>query len=870
MAKLKLLSTIFSKLGSLTKNNGQIIVTRDSKSLYVDLEGERIEITDWIDIDTEESLLAILTPLTNKYYYTKDTNKIWRYVNGKWECLNTSVNDLTPTYTESSTLAKLSSGEKLSVSFGKISKAITDLISHIGDSVKHITSTERTNWGSAYTHSQSAHARTDATKVEKSSTNGNIKINGTETTVYTHPSGTNPHGTTKSDVGLGNVGNFKAVSTVASQGLTDTEKSNARANIGAGTSSFSGSYNDLSNKPTIPTVGNGTVTIKQAGTSKGTFTMNQSGNTTIELTDTNTWRPLGTTADTACAGNDARLSNSRPASDVYAWAKASSKPSYSWSEITSKPSSFTPVNHTHNYAGSNSAGGNALTLQLSREGNDANWLPSSSSTTQMRELSNSSSNIPYSQWWQILANRSADINYGSQLAMGMTTNDLYFRNYSAGSWGSWRKVIFSDDTISKANYATSAGNADTLDGNHASAFATASHTHNYLPLSGGTMGGSIKFQASSLPQKDLEFICGIDAFINGGEMGWQSKDDFLSNCSKVNHTHNYAGSSSAGGSANSLSYFKNTSTTDVGIDDTSANAVGYVNGTSSILNQNDGAMYKQVYSGSWVHEIYGDYRTGQIAVRGKNNGTWQAWRKVLDSSNYKTYCTPANIGAAASSHTHSYAGSSSSGGSATSAVKLDSSAGSATQPVYFSGGKPVACTYTLGKSVPSNAVFTDTNTWRGIQNNLTSDSTTDSLSAAQGKVLKGLVDGKAASMISYCSSTSSTGVSKTVTIKGNFYNYGTSWYIQDLVRFTFYKVKLKSTSSYGSGVYSYCEYKSSSNDIWLGASGETELVGISTSINDQTSSNGVVERTITLKLTLGSYGWFNIEYNSSKYKVTIV
>ena len=37
------------------------------------------------------------------------------------------------------------------------------------------------------------------------------------------------------------------------------------------------------------------------------------------------------------------------------------------------------------------------------------------------------------------------------------------------------------------------------------------------------------------------------------------------------------------------------------------------------------------------------------------------------------------------------------------------------------------------------------NTWRGIQNNLTSDSTTDSLSAAQGKALKSLVDGKAAS-----------------------------------------------------------------------------------------------------------------------------
>lgn len=84
-------------------------------------------------------------------------------------------------------------------------------------------------------------------------------------------------------------------------------------------------------------------------------------------------------------------------------------------------------------------------------------------------------------------------------------------------------------------------------------------------------------------------------------------------------------------------------------------------------------------------------------------------------------------------------------GIAAGATKLTSSAGSATQPVYFSDGKPVATTYTLGKSVPASAVFTDTNTWRGVQNNLTSDATDQSLSAAQGKVLKGLVDGKAPS-----------------------------------------------------------------------------------------------------------------------------
>ena len=62
-----------------------------------------------------------------------------------------------------------------------------------------------------------------------------------------------------------------------------------------------------------------------------------------------------------------------------------------------------------------------------------------------------------------------------------------------------------------------------------------------------------------------------------------------------------------------------------------------------------------------------------------------------------------------------YAGSSSVGGSANSAVKLDSSAGSATQPVYFNNGKPVKTTYTLGKSVPSDAVFTDT-TYTSLKN----------------------------------------------------------------------------------------------------------------------------------------------------------
>ena len=45
----------------------------------------------------------------------------------------------------------------------------------------------------------------------------------------------------------------------------------------------SGSYNDLSNTPTIPTVNDATITLTQGGVTKGTFTLNQSTAATIAL-----------------------------------------------------------------------------------------------------------------------------------------------------------------------------------------------------------------------------------------------------------------------------------------------------------------------------------------------------------------------------------------------------------------------------------------------------------------------------------------------------------------------------------------------------------------------------------------------------------
>ena len=59
--------------------------------------------------------------------------------------------------------------------------------SHVKDTAVHLSSTDRESITTSLEHAQSDHARSDATKTERSTTNGNIKINGTETTVYQHP-----------------------------------------------------------------------------------------------------------------------------------------------------------------------------------------------------------------------------------------------------------------------------------------------------------------------------------------------------------------------------------------------------------------------------------------------------------------------------------------------------------------------------------------------------------------------------------------------------------------------------------------------------------------------------------------------------------
>ena len=64
------------------------------------------------------------------------------------------------------------------------------------------------------------------------------------------------------------------------------------------------------------------------------------------------------------------------------------------------------------------------------------------------------------------------------------------QNFDSASWGTGYLLITSANIGSQSvNYATTAGNADTLDGSHASAFALASHTHSYVSEGGTSFSG---------------------------------------------------------------------------------------------------------------------------------------------------------------------------------------------------------------------------------------------------------------------------------------------------------------------------------------------------------------------------------------------
>ena len=264
------------------------------------------------------------------------------------------------------------------------------------------------------------------------------------------------------------------------------------------------------------------------------------------------------------------------------------------------------------------------------------------------------------------------------------------------------------------------------------------HTHNTIKDIGDGRTLSFAYSKDSLGYESYSWLAGW----NGNELRPVHKRQFAT----AGHTHDdryytesemdtkLGGKADAEHSHDDLYYAK--SEVDAKFSDVAAPAWDSISGKPTAFTPTDHTHDDRYYTEAEI-----DQKLQGLPTAGHKH-------TKSDITDFPALGTAAakNVGDfAAASHTHDYAGSSSAGGAANSANKLNKNAGSATQGVYFKDGVPVAMTCTLGKSVPADAKFTDTNTWRGVQDNLTSTATDQSLSANQGKVLKGLVDGKAAS-----------------------------------------------------------------------------------------------------------------------------
>lgn len=188
---------------------------------------------------------------------------------------------------------------------------------------------------------------------------------------------------------------------------------------------------------------------------------------------------------------------SLPASDVYGWAKASSKPSYSWGEITGKPSTFAPSSHTHNYAGSSSAGGAANST------NAINWV--AGNEIRFAKPGYKSPQSLHIGWaWsdgskiKLINEYIFDGGDGNKTQVTASQfNGSLNGNASSASSVAWTNVsgrpssLPASDVYSWAKASSKPSYSWSEITSKPSTFTPASHTHAYIPLSGGTITGSI-------------------------------------------------------------------------------------------------------------------------------------------------------------------------------------------------------------------------------------------------------------------------------------------------------------------------------------------------------------------------------------------
>ena len=199
--------------------------------------------------------------------------------------------------------------------------------------------------------------------------------------------------------------------------------------------------------------------------------------------------------------------------------------------------------------------------------------------------------------------------------------------------------------------------------------AAATHTHNVNQITGLTTGRALVSDANGHPSVSSTTATEL-SYLHGVTSSVQTQ---LNNKAALNHTHNYAGSSSAGGAANSavklqtarkLNGVSFDGSVDINIpnnyfasmDEEDLNkkvdfGEYYGAGGNGCKNLPSGVdwFYLRIFKTASGYVGQNLYANGTWYSRYKNGTSWTSWSEQYSSTNKPT---PSEIGAAASSHTH--------------------------------------------------------------------------------------------------------------------------------------------------------------------------------------------------------------------------
>lgn len=175
-----------------------------------------------------------------------------------------------------------------------------------------------------------------------------------------------------------------------------------------------------------------------------------------------TWDALGSNVDLSnyVTTSDSRLSNARPASDVYAWAKAAKKPSYSASEINGLGSLATKNGLSAGDVGALPTSGGTMTGDIAFAATGTTGTSNKISFSGSTDGAQIYYNVPSSDQGNLIFNMTDDTNAYIQFAQNGTVHsyispaDGTYHGNISGSAGSvaWSNVSDKPSTYSPSSH----------------------------------------------------------------------------------------------------------------------------------------------------------------------------------------------------------------------------------------------------------------------------------------------------------------------------------------------------------------------------------------------------------------------------------